>query len=103
MNKKFLIKHEELFAEALRDEEFKKVWDASKTQREIATKIIEERIRQELSQRDLAERAGVKQPIIARFESGIFKKPSYQPSISLLAKIAQALNLRMEITLTPLV
>jgi transcriptional regulator with XRE-family HTH domain len=49
-----------------------------------------ERERQGLRQEDLAERAGIKRPNIARLEKG-----KHLPSVSTLQKVARALNLDM--------
>jgi transcriptional regulator with XRE-family HTH domain len=48
--------------------------------------------KQKLSQAELAERAGTKQPAIARLESG-----RVVPRLELLQKIADALGMRLEV------
>jgi len=78
--------------EALKDPEFKKIWEANAIKREITKSIIGERIKRKLTQQELAQRAGLRQPSLARVESG-----GTLPSIATLAKIAQALGKRLEI------
>jgi transcriptional regulator with XRE-family HTH domain len=54
------------------------------------------RIAQGLTQAQLAEKVGTKQPSIARIESG-----KDVPSLSFLQKVASALNAKVEIRVTP--
>lgn len=56
----------------------------------VAQRVRMERERQGLRQEDLAERAGIKRPNIARIEKG-----KHLPSVSTLQKVARALNLHM--------
>jgi DNA-binding XRE family transcriptional regulator len=102
INRSLLKPHSQVMAEALKDPEFKEVWEAEATQREIASKIIGERIKKKMSQRELAEKAGIKQPSLARLESSLAQNSSYQPSLALVAKIAKALGLKMEIKFSPI-
>ena len=75
-----------------KDPEFKTIWEANTNRRELVKKIIALRIRENLTQRDLANRIGTNQSAISRLESG-----KYNPSIDFLARIAKALNKRVEI------
>jgi len=56
----------------------------------VAQRVKVERERQGLRQEDLAERAGIKRPNIARLEKG-----RHMPSVLTLQKVALALNLDM--------
>jgi ribosome-binding protein aMBF1 (putative translation factor) len=69
---------------ALYEEEFNKL--------ALARQVRALREKLNLSQAELAERVGTKQPSIARLESG-----RVVPRIDLLQKIAHALGLRLEI------
>src|SRR5687767_3151932 len=69
---------------ALYEEEFNKL--------ALARQVRELREKQKLSQAELAERAGTKQPAIARLESG-----RVVPRLDLLQKIAHALGMQFEI------
>ena len=63
------------------------------TERErIGRRIAELRESKGLSQIELAEMTGIKQPNLSRIESG-----KYSTNIDLIAKIATALNCRIEI------
>lgn len=53
---------------------------------------IAERRRQRLTQREVAERAGMKQSNVSRFESG-----KYNPTVAFLQRIAAALGKELDI------
>ena len=72
------------------DEEMRELLTVSETVASIIAKLTKERISQGLSQRDLAERTGYKQPAIARIET-----LRVIPKIDTLAKIAYHLNLNL--------
>ena len=63
---------------------------------EIGYQIAHLRILQGLTQEELAEKDGTRQPSIARLESG-----RSLPSLSFLEKIAEALDAEMEIKIVP--
>ncbi|MBN3922221.1 helix-turn-helix transcriptional regulator [Nostoc sp. NMS4] len=65
---------------------------------EVAQLIYEARTKAGLTQKQLAELVGTKQPVIARLEDAYYEGHS----LSILQKIAQALNQRVVIRLTPL-
>ncbi|MGZ4121829.1 MAG: helix-turn-helix domain-containing protein [Tumebacillaceae bacterium] len=73
--------------------------DVEKEEMEINAKLIgtiaAQRNKLGLTQRQLAEKAGIKQSALARFESG-----AVQPRIGTVLKIAKALNLKLTISLT---
>jgi ribosome-binding protein aMBF1 (putative translation factor) len=65
---------------------------------EVAQLIYEARTKAGLTQKQLAELIGTKQPVIARLEDADYEGHS----LSMLQKIAQALNQRVVIHLTPM-
>jgi predicted transcriptional regulator len=62
---------------------------------EVAQLIYETRIKAGLTQKELADLIGTKQPVIARLEDADYEGHS----LSMLQKIASALNKRVEIHL----
>ncbi|MFE3452084.1 helix-turn-helix domain-containing protein [Nonomuraea sp. NPDC059194] len=50
-----------------------------------------------LTQAELAERAGLKQPAVARLEAG-----GTMPTIPMLERVAEALEMRLSVQMTPL-
>jgi ribosome-binding protein aMBF1 (putative translation factor) len=62
--------------------------------------LVEQRKKRRLSQRTLAQRMGVSQPVIARLEKP-FEPAWRQPSLSALSRYAAALGLILEVHLRP--
>ena len=63
------------------------------TERErIGRRIAELRESRGMSQIELSDKAGIKQPNLSRIESG-----KYSTSIDLIAKIAEAMNCRIDV------
>jgi transcriptional regulator with XRE-family HTH domain len=88
-----LITFEEWEAERMKDPEFV----AALQELEPAYQVARLRILRGLSQEQLADLVGTKQPSIARLERG-----TATPSLLFLRKIAKALNSRVEVRLVPL-
>jgi DNA-binding XRE family transcriptional regulator len=90
MTRRKLIRFEDWEAEKLKDVEF----IATAEGLEPGYQVARLRILRGLTQAQLAEKVGTRQPSIARLENG-----SSTPSISFLNKIAEALNAKVEIRL----
>ncbi|MGQ9585676.1 MAG: nucleotidyltransferase domain-containing protein [Anaerolineae bacterium] len=86
------IRFEDWEAEQMKDPEFR----AAVEELEPAYQVTRLRLLRGLSQRQLAELVGTRQPSIARLESG-----STEPKIAFLRRIAKALNARLVIRLVP--
>ncbi|MEM9927920.1 MAG: helix-turn-helix domain-containing protein [Rivularia sp. (in: cyanobacteria)] len=65
---------------------------------EVAQLIYEARTQAGLTQKQLADLVGTKQPVIARLEDADYEGHS----LSMLQKIASALNKQVKISLTPI-
>jgi DNA-binding XRE family transcriptional regulator len=83
---------DEHLAERLQDPEFQAEWEAL----EPAYQIARLRIMRGLTQAELAEKVGTKQPSIARIENG-----TTEPKISNLRRIAEALGAELVIAVVP--
>ncbi len=59
----------------------------------LIQKLIEKRLKQGLTQAQLAKKLGTKQTAISRLESG-----TYNPTIGFLSKVAVALNVKLIIS-----
>lgn len=79
----------------LKDPEFRKAWEESELEYLLAKQLIEKRLEKKMSQRDLAKRVKTTQAVISRIET-----MQANPSISLLKRIAQTLNLKLNLTLS---
>lgn len=90
------VPFERILEEHLRDPEVRRAYDELGPEFELIKQLITLRNRRQMTQAQLAERAGTKQPSIARLESrGQIK------SLSLLRRLAEALDAELVITLIP--
>jgi len=85
---------DDFIKEKLKNSEFKQYYDEYIAEYEIIETIKKTREEQHMTQKDLAEKTGLKQSNISRLESG-----EYNPSIAFLKRIAKALNKELYITL----
>lgn len=83
---------EKYMAEQMKDSEFKREFEALQPQYEVIKQIIRARTAQHITQKELAERTGLKQSNISRLESG-----NYNPSIEFLQKVAKRLGKELHI------
>ena len=78
----------------LRDKKIQQVYEGLGPEFAVIEMIIRKRIEGGLSQKELAQKIGTKQSAISRFESG-----TYNPTISFLQKIVEALDAKLKISL----
>ncbi|MEK7183665.1 MAG: helix-turn-helix domain-containing protein [Patescibacteria group bacterium] len=82
-------------ARLLKDPEVRKHYDALEPEFAIIKLLIEKRLKEGLSQAQLATKLGTKQSAISRFESG-----TYNPTLLFLNKLAEGLNVKLKITVS---
>jgi len=87
------VNHDEVKKQLLQNSEVQKDYEDLKVLYDIKHEIIRLRLEQGLSQKELAEKINTKQSAISRLESG-----EYNPSIELLAKVANALGKELQIS-----
>lgn len=83
-------------ARARKEPAFREALQDASEQIEFARYLRQIREKRGISQTQLAEMIGTKQPAIARLESG-----SVVPRIELLQRLAKALSMKLEIRLVP--
>jgi transcriptional regulator with XRE-family HTH domain len=89
--------NDDLIAEQLRtDPEFRAEWERTALARAVAVAIVRYRAEHEISQRELAERLGMKQPQVARLELG-----DVNPSMDTLMRISSQLGIEFTIDVRP--
>lgn len=88
-----LIPWEQTKTDLMKDPEFRREYEKLEPEFQIARQIIGARIKQKMTQKDLAKKIGTGQAVISRLE-GVNAKPS----ISLLTRVAQALKTEINIT-----
>ena len=81
------------------DPELQEIVITASMNAEVAQLIYEARTQAGLTQKQLADLVGTKQPVIARLEDADYEGHS----LSMLQKIASALNKQVKISLTPIV
>ncbi|HMQ01734.1 MAG TPA: helix-turn-helix transcriptional regulator [Candidatus Doudnabacteria bacterium] len=85
---------DEMLAKEMKNKKFAKAYQNLEFEYQIRKLLLLRRIQQNLTQRQLAKKIGIKQPIISRLESG-----NYNPSVKFLKKVAKALDAKLEISL----
>lgn len=93
-NKPKLISFEDWEAELMKDPEYKRLSDELEPQFQIARQMIGARLKQNITQEQLAKKVKTGQAVISRLEGANAK-----PSISLLERVARALNIKFNITI----
>ena len=84
-----------LFRSLLSNPEVRAAYDALEPEYTLIRELIDLRIKRGLSQRELARRAGMKQPTLARVESG------KTASLRTLRRVADALNADVRVSIVP--
>ena len=86
------MKFRDHLKEQLKDPEFRSEYEALEPEYEIIRQIILARRELNITQKELAERTGIKQGNISRLEKG-----TYNPSLQSLKKVAKGLNKELHI------
>ncbi|MBS0358564.1 MAG: helix-turn-helix transcriptional regulator [Proteobacteria bacterium] len=76
----------------LRDPAIKKAYNAAKPEYDLAKKLIVERLKAHLTQKEVAKKMQTTQSVIARLESG-----TQRPSFKTMENYAKAIGKRIEI------
>ena len=86
-----------LLNEQLKDPEFKKEWDDIQPEMDVIRAIIDNRIAQNLTQKELAERTGINQADISKIENG-----TRNPSLKMLKRLAAGMGMALKIEFVPM-
>ena len=85
---------EEFLEEELRDPEFRKLWEASEADYQIARQMIKARLEKKMSQRALAKKAKTTQARISELEG-----QNANPSLATLKRISGALGIKFQLSI----
>jgi ribosome-binding protein aMBF1 (putative translation factor) len=85
----------DLKKEILSDPKVKQAYDDLEFEYAIYQAILDKRIKDGITQKELAKRIGTKQTAISRFESG-----KYNPTLSFLVKLTKALGVKLEVKIS---
>ena len=91
------MKFDDYLQEQLKDPEFKKEWDDIQPEMDAIRAMIDARIEQNLTQKELAARTGIDQADISKLENG-----TRNPSLKLLKKLASGLGMQLKIEFVPM-
>ena len=83
-------------AKKMNDPEFSKAYEEIQPEMNVIRAIIDARLSQNLTQKELAERTGIAQTEISKLENG-----TRNPSIKLLQRLADGMDMVLNISFTP--
>ena len=92
-----LSEFRDLLNEQLKDPEFKKEWDDIQPEMDVIRAMIDNRIAQNLTQKELAERTGINQADISKLENG-----TRNPSLKMLKRLAAGMGMALKIEFVPM-
>lgn len=87
----------DLLNEQFKDPEFKKEWDDIQPEMDVIRAMIDNRIAQNLTQKELAERTGINQADISKLENG-----TRNPSLKMLKRLAAGMGMALKIEFVPM-
>ena len=82
--------------EQLQNESFKEEWEANQPEMDVIRAIVDARISQNLTQKELAERTGINQADISKLENG-----TRNPSLKLLKRLAEGIGMTLKLEFLP--
>ena len=86
-----------MLSRQLQDEEFKKEYEAIQPEMDVIRAIVDARISQNMTQKELAERTGINQADISKLENG-----TRNPSLKLLKRLAHGMGMQLKIEFVPM-
>ena len=87
---------DEMLAKQMKDEEFKKEYEAIQPEMDVIRAIVDARTSQNLTKKELSERTGINQADISKLENG-----TKNPSINLLKRWAEGMGMTLKIEFVP--
>ena len=88
---------DDMLSKQLQDEEFKKEYDAIQPEMDVIRAMIDARIKNNLTQKELAARTGIDQADISKLENG-----TRNPSLKLLKRLAHGMGMQLKIEFVPM-
>lgn len=82
--------------EQLQDDEFRKEWEDIQPEMDVIRAIVDARISQNLTQKELADRTGIDQADISKLENG-----TRNPSLKLLKRLADGMGMTLKLEFVP--
>jgi len=95
-NKRKHLRAEVVFAEFMKDPDFKREYEKVRQENEPLRAILRARVEKGMTQAAIAKKMGTTQSSIARVESG-----KSHPTIPFMQRLADALDMKLEIRFLP--
>lgn len=86
----------EFINQQMENPEFKKEYEALQPEMDVIRAIVDARVSQNLTQKELAERTGIDQADISKLENG-----TRNPSLNLLKRLAEGMGMVLKIEFVP--
>ena len=86
----------EFIDQQMESPEFKKEYEALQPEMDVIRAIVDARLSQNLTQKELAERTGINQADISKLENG-----TRNPSLNLLKRLAEGMGMVLKIEFVP--
>lgn len=90
------IKFKDYLNEQLKDDEFKKEWDALEDEYNFITNLVKARKDCKITQKTLSETTGISQSEISKIENG-----NGNPSLSTISRLAKGMGMKLKIDFVP--
>ena len=87
---------QEFLNEQLQDDGFRKEWEDIQPEMDVIRAMVDARISQNLTQKELAERTGINQADISKLENG-----TRNPSLKLLKRLADGMGMTLKLEFVP--
>jgi len=87
---------DEIHEQDMRDLDYRREYERTRLANDVAIKVIQYRVKHGLTQAALARLLGMRQPHVARLESG-----DHEPSLSTLARLSTVLGLDFSVDVKP--
>ena len=88
---------DDMLSKQLKDDEFRKEYEAIQPEMDVIRAMIDNRIAQNLTQKELAERTGINQADISKLENG-----TRNPSLKMLKRLAAGMGMALKIEFVPM-
>ena len=87
---------DDMLKKQLQNEEFRKEYEAIQPEMDVIRAIVDARVSQNLTQKELAERTGINQADISKIENG-----TRNPSLNMLKRIAEGMGMTLKLEFIP--
>lgn len=87
---------DDMLKKQLQNDEFRKEYEAIQPEMDVIRAIVDARVSQNLTQKELAERTGINQADISKIENG-----TRNPSLNMLKRIAEGMGMTLKLEFIP--